>query len=204
MLAVACSACTSVNHYASPSLLAPGKISVVVAAGATEVQRERKIPPFGTARTTSRALVLYPTLMGRFGVLPRLELGGSLTPGGVGAEAKVGLLTGGPNGEGIRLAVLAAPALQGGAFVVDAPVLVGLPLHERVELVASPGVAYAKPLVPQSRSYPSGVLARGGLAVFVRIAKQIALVPELTASTALHGDTRLWATAGLGLRGDVR
>jgi len=199
-LALVCSGCTSVNHYASPVIAPPRTYSVVAAFEATEVVRTKRAAPFDDAKTTTRTLVLYPALIGRIGLTRRLELGGAAHPGRVGVEAKIGVVTDGA----VRVSVLAAPALQGGAFVGDVPVLVGLRVHDRLELVVSPGVAYARPVVERSQGYPSGVLARGGIAAIVYVVPSFALVPEVSASTALVGDTPLWATAGLGLRGDIQ
>lgn len=193
--------CTSVNHYATARMLRPGQASYGGALEATQLTREKPAPPFAAARTTTRTVSLFPALFARYGVHERVEIGGTLHAARIGGELKVGVVGG--EAPGVRVAVLAAPAFQGGAFVADVPVLVSVPLHERVELTASPGLAVVRPLFGNEKDIPDGTFARGGLAVAVRVGPRVRLVPEITASTSLIGDTPLWATGGLAVVGDT-
>ena len=193
--------CTSVNHYASARLLTPRRASIGGAFEATQVVRTRPSGSFADARTTRRVYSLYPVFFARDGVLSWLEIGGTLHPARLGGELKIGIVRGDATGPSVS--VLVAPALQVGAWVADVPVLVSVPLHDRVELTASPGLAVAKLIIGDELYAPSGFLARGGLAVSVRVAGPVRVIPELTASTSLIGDTPLWATAGLGVAGEL-
>jgi hypothetical protein len=198
---LACTGCTSVNHYNSGRLLPRRATSVVSAIEATRIDRTQHTPPFGDTTVSTRSLVLYPVLMVRHGLTDGIEGGLMAHPGRVGMELKLGLVGDGAT-RGPHVALLLAPALQPASAVLDAPILATVPLATWAEITASPGLAIASPLVSSSRS-PSGAFVRAGVALALLLPGRLRIVPEATVSTAFIGDTRLWTTAGVGLGGDT-
>lgn len=137
--------------------------------------------------------------MARRGFAERLELGFGVRPTGLGGELKLGLWDGGDRG---RAALLLAPSIQAANAIIDAPVLVGMRLHDRVDVFASPGIAASRGLV-DNRVAPSGLLARAGLGASVRVAGDLRVVPEVSVATGIVGEPSQWVNGGVGLAGEI-
>ena len=193
------SGCTSVNHYATPRVLPRGETSVSGAVEAGQVTRSNGAPSFPNAKATSRSLALYPTLRVRRGVHERVELGATIHPSGPGGELKVALAS---KGDDAWLTLLVAPALLAGTFIVDAPLLARVAVHERVDLVVSPGLAVAAPVL-DNRLLPNGFFARGGLGASLSLGRGLRVMPEITLASAIVGRTPLWATGGIAFSGQL-
>ncbi len=206
-LALLLSGCMTANGYTTPRTLAPGQAVVTVAPEVTFNAAERGGAGGLPARTSSRFgyQVLPPSALVRVGLAPGADVGFALRSGLVpGVDVKYNFY----RSDAVDLAVrpglqgFVAPADKGaeGWMHADLPLMIGAHLGERVTLVASPGVAYARAYRIDDLGYPSpGAAGRLGLGVEVGLGRNVALVPEVTAIHSLGGDRRVWLSGGIGV-----
>jgi hypothetical protein len=202
--AVPSAGCLATNTYTTPEALSPGQIEVALAPEVSFLTR--KLGPTEGGRFPAHreslveANVLFPTAVARLGVVRRVDValggGGSLPR----ADFKVQLIEG-------ALAVALDPTarttfVSESPWEVELPVLLGGRLSERVYLLSSPGVAYARVPTLQGNGAPtdtdaSAVWARFGGGVRIHVSTSVALQPEGSFLTTVHGARGQWSSAGI-------
>ncbi|HEU4406496.1 MAG TPA: hypothetical protein VFS43_14620 [Polyangiaceae bacterium] len=198
--------CMTANGYTTPRAVEPGKVNVTLAPEMAYVGRERPGEAGLPTREESRFsyATVPPAVAVRIGVARDVDVGLNVRSAFVpGVDLKYNFY----QGETFDLAV--RPGVQGfgtdndGArswYHADLPILVGARVGERVTIVASPGIAYAKANRITSLGYPStGAAGRLGLGVQIGLGKRFALFPEVTMVQSLGSERTLWLSGGLGI-----
>lgn len=184
--------CYSTSRYDTPATLPPRKAQVTAALEGGRVHRERVDPRFGVVADRREFLVLTPTTSVRVGVAEGIEVGGTFGPSRLTAETKFRLMD--------RLAFAPGGGLLGDVVLVDAPLLAGAQLHERLELVLSPGISWATAPGESDAIRPEGLFLRAGFVARLRVFGPLSLVPEVTTMTSATSPRIAWTTAGLGFQ----
>ncbi len=197
--------CPNPNTYTVPRTLDPGRVQVSVAPevyGAT----------FNGTGGSSLSVVtpVLPTVGVRIGLVDNFELGvRAPNLDSLAVDGKILLLRS-------TVDIALDPGLQAffvgssdgsvGVFYFHLPVLVGLNLSDKLTLVASAGTVYSVATATVNTSdtaeqggSATGVLARLGLGVDIRVTKRFALHPEVTFMKGFGDTSSLLFVAGLGL-----
>ena len=162
-----------------------------------------------TSKYSSSEAPMLPTYQYRQGVTDSVDFGVRETGfSGLGADVKWNFLRG-----SLDLAI--DPGLQwvivpaGGGlsvFYLHAPVLVGINFTPRITLVLSPGAVYAlesgsPALSPRYAVVTDGgVLARLGVGVNVRVSRELAIMPEVTAMRSFNEAEGFIVVGGVGFK----
>lgn len=184
--------CYSTSRYDVPATMPRGKTRLTTALEVGRIRRERQDPRFGTVSDTHEHLALLPVVVGRHAVADGFELGGTVGTTRLTVETKARLLD--------NLAFAPGGGLLGDVLLVDAPFLAGAQLHERLTLVASPGVSWARALGKNDTVRPDGWFLRAGVGLRIAVVGPFALLPELTTMASTSGPLVTWTTAGLGFQ----
>jgi hypothetical protein len=212
--------CPNPNAYTVPRTLDPGDLQVDVAADAYGYSTRIATPANGTTpastHSTDGVTPMLPTFGARYGLLDGLDFGVRLQNfWSLAGDLKIRLLKGkvdlaaDPGTEVVYVLTLlgrtSAPQ-HAGVFYFHAPLLVGLNLSDAVELVASPGVAYAvatNPIPaatsPEQAGASTELLARLGFGADFRLTEHVALHPEVTCMKGFTSTQTLICVAGVGL-----
>jgi hypothetical protein len=183
--------CPNPNTYTVPRTLDPGSVQVSIAPEVYGVNFRGPAVDQNGMTTTTRYSAYSPTVPSvgvHIGIVDGFELGiRAPNLDSLGVDGKVQLLRGGVD-LAVQPGVQVASLLGIGLFYLHMPVLIGVNLSEKVTLVASPGIAYA--LASGTADSSGNTLEQGGTAtqlfgrlgvgVDVRVAKKVALHPELT------------------------
>jgi hypothetical protein len=183
--------CPNPNTYGVPRTLDPGGVQFTVAPEVYGINfKGTSIDQNGNVTTTRQSAYLptVPSVGLHIGIVDGFELGlRAPNLDSLGLDGKVQLVRGGVD-LAVDPGVQVASLLGIGLFYLHLPVLIGVNLSEKVTLVATPGILYALASgTPDATSNTAqqGVSAtqlfgRLGLGVDVRVAKKVALHPELT------------------------
>jgi hypothetical protein len=143
----------------------------------------------------------------RYGLTHSVELDARLTSVGVSAGPKLSLLRAPSRAHGVDVAL--APALgftYPDKVAAELPLLVGINLHHRDQLVLAPRIAYLERFGVPGFSRPvSFAFAGGSLGYVWQVTRSFALMPEVSALAQLYAEPG-WSSnvgGGLGLQGGI-
>jgi hypothetical protein len=216
------SGCPAPNTYTTPRTLDRGDLQLQAAVEGFGASFHQQVPNavIGTHTETVTAFtpLTPPTLGVRYGVAEGFELGARLANlASLALDAKVRLLKGtfdlaiDPGLQAYHLSVAGTdpsnlPVSQD-AFILylHAPLLVGYNFSEAVSLVLSPGFTYGlatKQINVGSNAEQaqgaSGVMARIGVGVDIRVSKKFAIHPEVTILKSFTDSEALLYLFGVG------
>jgi hypothetical protein len=215
------SGCPAPNTYTTPRTLDRGDLQWQAAVEGFGASFHQEVPNsnIGTHTETVSAFTLTPPTFGvRYGVAEGFELGARLANlDSLALDGKIRLLKGtfdvavDPGLQAYYLSVAASDASNqsvsqnAAIFYFHVPLLLGYNFSEAVSLVLSPGFTYGlatKSITAgnnaQQAAGASGVMARIGLGLDVRVAKKLAIHPEVTILKSFTDSEALLYLFGFG------
>ncbi|HXN32829.1 MAG TPA: hypothetical protein VN894_13250 [Polyangiaceae bacterium] len=208
--------CPNPNTYTVPRTLDPGGFQFSVAPEVYGFSLKTNTPIDNAGNVTSATSTAsffsptLPTVGIRYGVVNNFEIG-ARAPNldSLAFDGKVQFVRGAVDlavDPGAQAFFVGSTDGSVGVFYLHLPLMVGLNLSDKVTLVAAPGIVYTVATATvnasnssQQAASASGVMARLSVGVDIRVAKRIALHPELTFLRAFDSTETLLYIFGFGL-----